>query len=296
MGPHRPSRLEFLPIRGLNYAVRQWPAITTTASTPVVFLLHGWMDSSPTFQFVVDHLPLDWHFIAPDWRGYGHSDYLGHPYWFPDYYADLDQLLAHYSPDTPATLVGHSMGANIAAQYAAARPERVRQLIMMDFLGLVPTQTDETPDHLRRWLLEQQQPQRLNSYANHAALAERLQRSNPRLSPERAGFLAQFVSRPRQDGRIEMACDPWHKLANPLRYQTEDALSAWRQIRCPVTHLIADQGYVLARFPLGSEMLKTRLDCFTQGRHHVIENAGHNLQHDQPENVARLIQQTLKTT
>ncbi len=294
MGIHRPSRLEFLTIRGLKYALRHWDPSEPLETSPRVFLLHGWMDSSPTFQFIVDHLPAHWHLIAPDWRGYGQSDYLGHPYWFPDYYADLDQLLQHTSPDTPASLVGHSMGANIAAQYAAARPERVRQLIMMDFLGLVPTRTEETPDHLRRWLLGQQHPQRLNSYASHAALAERLQRSNPRLTAERATFLAKTVSRPREDGRIEMACDPWHKLANPLRYQTEDALSAWRQIRCPVTQLIADQGYVLARFPLGSTDLKTRLDCFTKGHYHLIQDAGHNLQHDQPEAVALQIIQTLK--
>jgi pimeloyl-ACP methyl ester carboxylesterase len=32
--------------------------------------------------------------IAPDWRGYGESEWLNRPYWFPDYYADLDCLLS----------------------------------------------------------------------------------------------------------------------------------------------------------------------------------------------------------
>ena len=84
-----PSTTECIEIRGLRYNVRQWGP----ADAPPVFLLHGWMDASATFQFVVDALRQDWHVIAPDWRGYGASEWLGRPYWFPDYYADLDALL-----------------------------------------------------------------------------------------------------------------------------------------------------------------------------------------------------------
>jgi pimeloyl-ACP methyl ester carboxylesterase len=36
----------------------------------------------------------DWHVIAPDWRGFGLSDYTqSDTYWFPDYLADLDAML-----------------------------------------------------------------------------------------------------------------------------------------------------------------------------------------------------------
>jgi pimeloyl-ACP methyl ester carboxylesterase len=34
-------------------------------------MVHGWMDVSASFQFVVDALTTDRHIIAPDWRGYG---------------------------------------------------------------------------------------------------------------------------------------------------------------------------------------------------------------------------------
>jgi pimeloyl-ACP methyl ester carboxylesterase len=109
------------------------------------------MDSSATFQFVVDALKQSWHVIAPDWRGYGQSEWLAHPYWFPDYYADLHCILDHYTNE-PARLVGHSMGANIASTYAGLRPERVSQLVMMDFLGLaVPSDADASLQ-LGKWL------------------------------------------------------------------------------------------------------------------------------------------------
>src|SRR5574343_245177 len=147
----RPSRQESLALRGIHYNVRHWGP----ADGPAVFFLHGWMDSSATFQFVVDHLPPEWHIIAPDWRGYGASSWLGRPYWFPDYYADLDALLAHYSPQQPARLVGHSMGASVAASYAGARPARVAALAMLDFLGLLPSQPEASPGQLGTWLAAQ---------------------------------------------------------------------------------------------------------------------------------------------
>ena len=88
---HTPSTTEHITIRGLRYGIRHWG----NARAPKVFFLHGWMDTSATFQFVVDALKQSWHVIAPDWRGYGQSQWLSRPYWFPDYYADLHLSLIH---------------------------------------------------------------------------------------------------------------------------------------------------------------------------------------------------------
>lgn len=280
------STSEFVEVRGLRYHVRHWG----TATAPKLFFLHGWMDSSATFQFVVDALHGDWQIIAPDWRGYGASEWLGRPYWFPDYYADLDALLAHYSPDEPATLVGHSMGANIAATYAALRPQRVARLAMLDFLGLKPDPAVDAPAQLTQWLDGVGGHPRLNSYPDHAALAARLRAANPRLSAERADFLAQQVGRVRTDGRVEMACDPWHKLAAPTLYRIEDAMAAWRRIAAPVLMLIADQGYVQQRFGDDPDEYGRRLGCFADVQVRRIAEAGHNLQHDQPAAVAAALE------
>ena len=78
--PKLESTLEHIQLRGLRLGVRHWGP----RDAPKLFFLHGWMDSSPTFQFVVDALHGTWQVIAPDWRGYGASQWLAHPYWFPD--------------------------------------------------------------------------------------------------------------------------------------------------------------------------------------------------------------------
>jgi pimeloyl-ACP methyl ester carboxylesterase len=285
------SRSEFLPIRGLQYHIRHWG----DPAAPRLFLLHGWMDSSATFQFVVDALARDWHVIAPDWRGYGASEWLNRAYWFPDYYADLDALLQHFSPDAPARLVGHSMGANIAAMVAAARPERVAQLIMLDFLGLLAAAPEQAPAQLAQWLNNLCGTQRLGSYENFAALARRLQQSNPRLNAERADFLARHVGHQRPDGRVAMACDPWHRVPAPTLYAVNDALAAWRAIACPVHLVIAEHGFVQARFGDDPVEFQRRIDCFQQLEITRIPDAGHNLQHDQPEQVAAVIESALMT-
>jgi pimeloyl-ACP methyl ester carboxylesterase len=285
-----PSTTETIAIRGLRYHVRHWGP----ADAPPVFLLHGWMDSSATFQFVVDALRREWHLIAPDWRGYGASQWLGRPYWFPDYYADLEALLQHYSPDAPAQIVGHSMGANIAATFAALRPQRVARLAMLDFLGLKPDPAIDAPTQLGKWLDEIGHEPRLRAYPDHAALARRLRFANPRLSAERAEFLAQAVSRVNADGAVEMACDPWHKVASPTLYRIEDAMAAWRRITAPVLMLIAEKGFVNMRFGKEPEVLQQRLACFADLRVETVLDAGHNLQHDQPEAVAGLLESFLQ--
>ena len=284
------SRCEQLDVRGLRYNVRQWGAV----DAPTVFFLHGWMDSSATFQFVVEALAQDWHVIAPDWRGYGASEWLRRPYWFPDYYADLDALLAHYSPDRPARLVGHSMGGNIAGVYSGVRPQRVSQVAILDFLGLKSGHSDETPDRIGRWLDGIPTDWQMRSYPDRDALAHRLLQANPRLTASRAAFLADHVGHVRADGQVEMACDPWHKLPAPAAYRIEDVMACWRAITAPTLLLISDRGYVRERFPESSDEYRRRVACFRSAQLVEIRDAGHNLQHDQPEQVAAALEAFLQ--
>ena len=283
---HKPSVTEQVAVRGLRYSVRRWGP----ADAPQVFLLHGWMDSSPTFQFVVDALRRDWQLIAPDWRGFGGSTWLGHSYWFPDYYADLEALLAHYAPTGPVRLVGHSMGAAVAGVYAGLRPERVGRLAMLDFLGLKPPADAQSPALLRKWLDAQAASPRLPTHADHAAFARRLCAVNPRLTPARADFLARHVGCAGADGRVEMACDPWHKVPSPFMYRIEDVMACWRQVRAPTLVLLAEHGYVTERFGDDPAEVQRRLDCFADRRVLTIADAGHNLQHDQPVQVAAALE------
>ena len=254
-------------------------------------MLHGRQDASPTFQFVVDALKRGWHVIAPDWRGHGASGWQHAPYAIADLCADLEAFLLHYSPDVPACIVGHSLGARVAALVAGVRPERVGRLVMIDHLGLLHDTPDGAPRRMQAWLdAFGAAPPQMRGYPERAALAARLLQANPRLTAERAAFLAAEIGHRRDDGLFAMAFDPWLKVMPPTPYIPDDEMALWRLIAAPVLHVIADGGFVQQRFGRDPAELARRIGCFARHERVDIEDSGHNTQHDQPERLAAAIE------
>jgi pimeloyl-ACP methyl ester carboxylesterase len=280
----------FVPVRGLRYHCRCWG----DEHAPKLFMLHGWMDVSASFQFLVDALRRDWRVIAPDWRGFGVTEWAkGDGYWFPDYFADLDRLLDHFHPDAPATLVGHSMGGNVAAMYAGIRPERVARLIDLEGFGLTGTRAEKAPGRYARWLGELAEKPGFRDYDSFEALAERLRGNNSRLSGEKASFLARHWGRSKADGRVELASDPAHKLVNPILYRVEEAEACWRKVAASVLWVVGAETKAPEMLKLSSADLAARKACFRHLTERVIAGAGHMVHHDQPERLAEVIEEFL---
>lgn len=282
----QPSRSVFLSVRGLRYHLREWGP----EDGPLLFLLHGWMDVSASFQFVVDALVHEWRVVAPDWRGFGLSEGRGDAYWFPDYLGDLDAILTHYSAAEPVRLVGHSMGGNVATLYAGIRPGRVARVVALDAFGLADSQPRQAPGRYEKWLAELAQPMGFRVYPDFAALAERLRADNPRLSPERAAFLAAHLGRPTASGEVEMAADAAHRRVNATLYRREEALACWRRVLAPVLWVEPVDDSVRRRLGVSDTAHGEAQACFRDFRLLRVEDAGHNLHHDQPEALARIIE------
>lgn len=283
------STSEFLTVRGLRSHIRIWGR----EDAPCLFMLHGWLDMSATFQFVVDALQHEWRVIAPDWRGFGQSEWQNSPYWYPEYLADLDVILRHYSPDDAVRLVGHSLGGNVACIYAAARPQRVSHLISLDAFGLADTPPEVSPDRMLHWLDQIADLPLPRAYASVAQLAGRLRAVNPRLTGAQADFLAQHFVQRSDEGNWKIAADPFHRVHGPMPYRLDEAMACWRTIRAKTLWLSAPEGDIFKRFVGDDTELERRLACFARGRHEAVANAGHNLQHDQPQVVAEAIERFL---
>jgi pimeloyl-ACP methyl ester carboxylesterase len=287
------SRSEFITTRGLRTHVRHWGR----AGAPTIFMVHGWMDVAASFQFVVDCLQGDWHVIAPDWRGFGlsertHSD----TYWFPDYVADLDVLLEHFSPDAPVNLLGHSMGGNVVSLYAGVRPERVRRLINLEGFGLQSSQPEQAPKRYAKWLAELREPPTLRAYPSRAAVAARLQKTNPRLSDERADFLSQHWAAENASGEWEILGDPAHKKPSPSLYRVEEVLACWKLITAPVLWVEADDTNMwqwMGPKPEARIEIDRRLAHLANVSARMMPDAGHMLHHDQPELLAQMLEEFL---
>ncbi len=185
-------------VRGLRLSVNTWGP----EGGPALVCLHGILDHGMAWEDVAIPLAaLGYRVIAPDQRGHGCSAHApAGTYQLLDYVADLDALLDGPLAERtePVMLVGHSMGAAVAATFASLRPERVSGLVLVE--GLVPGEAAEDD-------FASQLASRLDylvSVPTHAVLpdtssaADRLRQATPSLAAD----LAQ-----RMAVRITQTCD-----------------------------------------------------------------------------------------
>jgi pimeloyl-ACP methyl ester carboxylesterase len=295
----RAARSEFVPVRNLRYHVLHWGE--ARSDLPPLALMHGWMDVAASYQFVVDAFSPAFvqgrTILAADWRGFGLTDAPGHDnYWFPDYLADLDFLLDHYAGDRPVDLVGHSMGGNVVMLYAGSRPDRIRRLVNLEGFGMPVTQPAQAPGRYAKWMDELKSLHRgelaLKAYDDADGVARRLMKTNPRLGEDKARWLAQHWARPNAQGQWEILGDAAHKIINAQLYRVDEVLEIYRRISAPVLAVEASDNqmeqwwegrYTLAEY---HERLQ-HVPQLTQAR---VEDAGHMLHHDQPQQLAALIE------
>lgn len=289
------ARSEFIPIRHLSYHVLQW-GTPSVDKTPLV-MLHGWMDVAASFQFVIDALHQDHWVIAPDWRGFGLTQTpLTDNFWFADYLADLDQLLDHYVADRPVNLLGHSMGGHIATMYAGVRPARVRKLINLEGFGLPATRPTQAPSRLAKWMDELKAFQRgemdLKPYDSLEAVAQRLMKTNPRLGADKAHWLAQHWSSANAQGEWRILGHAAHKVVSAQLFKTDETQAIYERITAPTLCVVASDdsiqqwwkdSYSLTEF-------KHRISVLPDITYATIADAGHMLHHDQPDQLAQMIE------
>nr|MDQ2873660.1 alpha/beta fold hydrolase [Actinomycetota bacterium] len=270
---------------GLRLCVTEWGP----PDGPPIVGLHGILDHAMTWEDVAVPLAArGYRFIAPDQRGHGCSAHAGAgAYHLLNYVADLEALLNGpdqiVAPAEPVVLVGHSMGASVAATFASLRPGRVSALTLIE--GLMP---GEPPADEFAHLLESRL-QYLTSTPAHAVLADtaaaarRLRQAMPSLSPERASRMAGRITRPCAGG----VCWTWDPALLTRADLSYDALSITparyrallARIIVPVTLVYADAGNPhLARLRAALPQAATE-----------VLPGGHNLQLDAPGALAEII-------
>lgn len=288
--PQKTPRSVVHTIRGVDYHVSEWG---DSGDRPLV-LLHGWGDSGSCFQFLVDQLQGDYHVIAPDWRGFGRSQHATAGYWFPDYLADLHELLDVYSPAAPAWLLGHSMGGNVAGLYAGVFPERVSAFVNVEGFGLPDSDPVSAPDNFRRWIEKGRVMAGYSSYREIDELAARVLRRNPAMQPAHARYVARHWAWQSEDGTERIRADPAHKLPNAVLYRRAEAEACWSRIAAAVLLVMGEDSDYL-------DTASTWLDgpeCvapFSLAARALIPGAGHMVHFEQPAQLASTVEAFLQT-
>jgi pimeloyl-ACP methyl ester carboxylesterase len=281
--PRRPPRHEFLRLRGLRHRLTRWGP----PDARPILLLHGWLDTGATWQFLVDCLPESWAFVAPDWRGFGASERNAQGYWFPDYFADLEALLETLAPGERARIIGHSMGGNIASMYGGIRPKRLEWLVNLEGMGLPRTRADHAPERYEEWLEQLRTPAEERRYPSVERLADVLLMRNPRLTKARASFLARAWSRDTGDG-VTLAFDPRHRFVNPVLYRREETQACWQRFEAPQLLVFGAESELRKRLgdDASDEFFRS---VFRNLRIVMMPNVGHMMHHEDPESLARHI-------
>lgn len=300
--PTHPAISRFVSVRGLQHHVLTWGDMTTvTPEQPLLVMVHGWMDVAASFQFMVDALmqQADWAdraIVAIDWRGFGLTESpKTDSYFFADYLGDLDGLLDQLAPDQKVDLLGHSMGGNVVMLYAGVRSERIHRLINLEGFGMPSTDAQEAPTRYVKWLDEIKAPSKLKDYATVEDVAQRLQANNPRLRETFALWLAQHWAR-QEGGRWVINADAAHKRSQPFLYRVEEVRVFLSRIACPVLFVEGAQTLYFMFFNTKfthAEFLD-RVKCVPHFSLETIDEAGHMLHHDQPEELAIHIARFLK--
>ncbi len=246
-----------------------------------LLLVHGGRDHCRSWDWVAADLRRDFHVIAPDLRGHGDSAWaVGTGYSMIDYVLDVSALLK--SVDLfPITVIGHSLGASVALQYAGIYAEHVVRLVAVEGLGPPPGLTKPTSASARmaQWIREMQGLARRHPrrYASLEEAVIRMRDANPRLTAEQALHLTRNGVIRHEDGTYAWKFDNFVRAVSPYLFNLDDAREIWSHITCPVQLVRGDESWAPDPEADGRASAFRKVDIMT------IEGAGHWVHHDQLE-------------
>ena len=124
-----PFRVRYVTVHGYRRAY------VMAGTGPALLLVHGIGDSSDTWRPVFDQLARDHTVIAPDLLGHGRSEKPRADYTIAGFANGMRDLLSILGVER-VTVVGHSLGGGVAAQFAYQFPERCERLVLVGSGGV----------------------------------------------------------------------------------------------------------------------------------------------------------------
>lgn len=239
---------------------------------PLVLALHGWLDNAGSFDRLAPLLP-GLRILALDLPGHGRSTHnpAGVLYPFVDLVSAVFWAVESLEWKTFA-MIGHSLGAGVAAVLAGTFPDRVVRLALLDGLGPLSESPEDAPLRLARALNEQRRKagRKPPIYPSQAHVRERLQAAASQLSLSASDCLLDRGLEER-DGGVGWRTDRRLRFGSRMRFTEEQVQAFLRKISCPTMLVRPNEGFA---FSVG--LARDRTQCVedieiaeVKGRHHV---------------------------
>ena len=292
LGPAAEPKLLSYASQGLKLSFTDWG----NPDAPLLVLIHGNRDHARSWDQVAEALRAEWHVVAPDLRGHGHSDWSPDGAYLSSYnLLDIVNLLQFLEADR-AAVVGHSFGGNLAARVAGAFPEYVGRLALVDGFGPPPdafAHWARTGPVLRtrEWIEQRRavtsRPHKI--FARVEDAAQRLLAGNPLMPAARALELASHGLRRSETG-FQWRHDPLVAPFAPEDFLADNAAETWQAIACPTLLCFGAESWNK------NPELDGRAQRLADYRIAAIAGAGHWPQHDQPDAFIAVLRQFLRET
>ena len=248
--------------------------------------LHGLASSAHWYDIVAPMLQERYHIYAPDQRGHGQTTSAPNGYDWQTLSDDLARLLDHIGLNQVAVM-GHSWGGNVATNFAANYPDRVKRLIMIDggFLDgrLFPGASWEAFSHRVR-------PRDVTG--NREEFLERLRNQLGVIWNGEIERIVQTMVYEDQDGQIQDILQPENHAQVIRAMWDEPASVTMPRIQCPT--LVVPAGPTPER--AGTEFAETRrrmVDAaeknLKDGRVYWVPETIHDIGYHKPQELAQVI-------
>ena len=236
------------------------------AGKPPMLFVHGGSAHAHWWDFVAPAFAGDFHVLALDQRGHGHSQWSKEwEYGSGHYVSDLERIIDSWGLGAPI-LIGHSMGAHNVLVYAARNSAKLRAIAAID---TPPDYTERAVAFLRT--VAEKPPRRFTSFEDAVKSFKVLPRETL-ARPEILEHIARHSYKQLPDGN-------WtHKLDR--RTLIREPLTVWEslgQIGCPALIVkVADSPL------LSVEMAQKMVARMPRGRLAVISDSYHHAMLDNP--------------
>ena len=262
-------------IGGLKFHYTDWGG-----NGPPLVMLHGLTGHARTWDYTAAALSEPYRVLALDQRGHGDSD------WAPQYgLAPMAQDVLGFLDALElgeVTLMGLSMGGLVSFVFAAAHPDRVRRMVIMDIgPAIAPAGAANVASSLAA----------NDVFTSEDEAFAQARSANPRPTDATLRHRVSHNLRPLPDGRLTFKFDKTLRSQRALFDHTQDDLwAAWRAVSCPVLLVRGDDSDVLAADTAQRMLAENPRVSFAS-----IPDCGHSITLDSPHGLLDVVSPWLAT-